>query len=80
MGCFTRSLGVLGGFTLEPRIGCQKILSEPLTRDMIQSWLETTAICIAVMSAASGMLLSYYGLQFDMTLRRLPRPLTWHCC
>ncbi len=31
------ALEFLGGFTLEPRIGCQKILSEPLTRDMIQS-------------------------------------------
>ena len=45
-------------------------LSEPLTWDMIQSWLQITAMCIAVMSAASNMLLSYCGLQVNVTFHQ----------
>ena len=45
-------------------------LSEPLTWDMIQSWLQITAMCIAVMSAASSMLLSYCGLQVNVTFHQ----------
>jgi len=72
LSCFTSSLTDPRGF--QPRTKnwlSEDPLSEPLTWDIIQSWLETTAICIAVMSAASGMLLSYYGLQFDVTLHLL---------
>ena len=72
LSCFTSSLTDPRGF--QPRTKnwlSEDPLSEPLTWDIIQNWLEITAICIAVMSAASGVLLSYCGLQVDMTLHPL---------
>ena len=73
LSSFTSSLADPRGF--QPRTKnwlSEDPLSEPLTWDMIQSWLEITAMCIAVMSAASSMLLSYCGLQVDVTFH--PRP------
>lgn len=71
LSSFTSSLADPRGF--QPRTKnwlSEDPLSEPLTWDMIQSWLEITAMCIAVMSAASSMLLSYCGLQVDVTFHQ----------
>ena len=72
LSCFTSSLTDPRGFQSRTKNWLSEDpLSEPLTWDIIQSWLEITAICIAVMSAGSGMLLSHCGLQVDVTLHPL---------